>query len=110
MTVSALEQIPKLLTEVERLRRDIAALYERIAPFGKMPDWETGFSHRGGTRRTPSDEPTAAVNDIRTAIRGCESDIGFAVSLLRDISEHAPSREAMKPYIKNHIRKPRRTP
>lgn len=107
MTISASEQIPRILTEVERLRRDIAALYERIAPFGKMPDWETGYSQRGGTRRAPSDEPAAALNDIRTAIRGCEYDMGFAVSLLKDISEHAPSREAMKPHIKNPIHKRR---
>lgn len=102
MTVSALEQIPKLIAEVERLRRDIATLYEKIEPFAKLPEWRRE-SHR---ERKPGVVLDGApidleVREIRKSIRACEHDIGLAVSLLKDISEHAPSREAMKPHIKN---------
>jgi len=108
MTIPAVAQIPTLLTEVERLRRDIAALYEKIEPFAKLPEWSRETHRQRRPDVIDDAQVEREIREIRRSILSCEHDFSLAVSLLKDIAEHAPSREAMKPYIKNHNHKPRK--
>jgi hypothetical protein len=95
--------LAKVASEIERLNRDINKVEGLIRPFSgsdksRRPFEETAGRVAGKNRN--SSDPLDMIEDMRDAIRGSEYHIGAIRALLNDISSHAASRDAMKPYLK----------
>jgi prefoldin subunit 5 len=96
--------INKLISEVERLRRDIAALHARIEPFeGELP---AGL---------PNDQPTVPrtrnlmeelhrLQITRGKIDACERHLNAMRATMDEIANDSISREDMKPWLKTNGR------
>jgi hypothetical protein len=94
------EQLAQVLAEIGRLRSDISKLDEKIGPFDKRHTDLKGFDRGEAGSNTDSDDVFGRLTDIRDAIRGSEYHIGAMRAQLDDMAEHAPSRDAIKPYLK----------
>ena len=93
--------ITKLTSEVERLRRDIAGLHDRLEPFDNeqirpmLPLEEVGAPRV----RNLADE-LARLQLARGTIEGCERHLNAMRAKLDEISNDSHSREEIKPWIK----------
>lgn len=92
--------VDKLTFEVERLRRDIAGLHNRIEPFeGEVP--ATMPYHDLPQQKTRNlFEELDRIQQARFAIETSERHIGAMRSKLDEIANNAILRDELKPWIK----------
>ena len=90
----------KLLREVERLRRDVRSVGERVVPAG---EWYSSPADRSHTERRPRDVPTAIrmIDALRLEIQGAERDVATIKGIVVAAQNSAHPRSDMEPYLTN---------